>query len=106
MTNTYRALQISKPGTWDLVTRDIPEPGQGQVLIKVEACGVCHSDVLCVEGHFPGVQYPRVPGHEVIGKIVKLGANVNEKFWKVGDRVGLGWHGGHCFNCEVYFLKN
>ena len=94
-----RAAQISKAGgDWELVERNIPEPGVGQVRVKVEACGVCHSDVLVKEGLWPGLQYPRVPGHEIAGRIDALGDNVIA--WQKGQRVGVGWHGGHCFVCE------
>jgi D-arabinose 1-dehydrogenase-like Zn-dependent alcohol dehydrogenase len=94
-----RAVQISKPGgNFEMVERPIPEPGRGQVRIKVEACGICHSDVLVKEGLWPGLQYPRVPGHEIAGRIDALGADVT--LWKRGQRVGLGWHGGHCFQCD------
>jgi len=94
-----KLAQISKPGgDWELVERKIPEPGAGQVLVKVEACGICHSDVLVKDGIWPGLQYPRVPGHEVAGRIDALGGGVQG--WKTGQRVGVGWHGGHCFHCE------
>lgn len=94
-----KAVQISKPGgNFELVERAIPEPGRGQVRIKVEACGICHSDALVKEGHWPGIQYPRVPGHEIAGRIDKLGPEVT--LWKPGQRVGVGWHGGHCFQCD------
>jgi len=94
-----KAAQISKPGgTWELIERDIPEPGAGQVRVKVEACGICHSDALVKEGLWPGLQYPRVPGHEIGGRVDALGADVSS--WAVGQRVGVGWHGGHCFVCE------
>lgn len=94
-----KAVQISKPGgNFEVVERPIPEPGRGQVRIKVEACGICHSDALVKEGHWPGMQYPRVPGHEISGRIDAIGADVT--VWKPGQRVGLGWHGGHCFQCE------
>jgi D-arabinose 1-dehydrogenase-like Zn-dependent alcohol dehydrogenase len=76
----------------------IPEPGRGQVRIKVEACGICHSDVLVKEGLWPGIQYPRVPGHEIAGRIDAVGPDVT--LWKPGQRVGVGWHGGHCFQCD------
>jgi D-arabinose 1-dehydrogenase-like Zn-dependent alcohol dehydrogenase len=99
MNKKMKAAQIGKPGgDWELVERDIPEPGTGQVLVKVEACGICHSDVFVKDGGWPGVQYPRVPGHEVAGRIDAVGANVTE--WKQGQRVGVGWHGGHDFVCE------
>jgi D-arabinose 1-dehydrogenase-like Zn-dependent alcohol dehydrogenase len=94
-----KAAQISKPGgDWELIERDIPEPGAGQLRVKVEACGICHSDALVKEGLWPGLQYPRVPGHEVAGRIDTIGDNVAA--WAPGQRVGVGWHGGHCFVCE------
>src|SRR6478752_10078166 len=94
-----KAAQISKAGgDFELVEREIPEPGAGQVRVKVEACGICHSDVLVKEGLWPGLQYPRVPGHEVAGRVDALGDNVTG--WTKGQRVGVGWHGGHCFVCE------
>lgn len=94
-----RAVQIPRPGgPFELVERDIPEPGPGSVRIKVEACGICHSDSLVKEGHWPGIKYPRVPGHEVAGVIDAVGAGVAE--WKSGQRVGVGWYGGHCDHCE------
>jgi D-arabinose 1-dehydrogenase-like Zn-dependent alcohol dehydrogenase len=94
-----KVAQISKPrGEWELSERDIPEPGDGQVRIKVEACGVCHSDLLVKDGLWPGLQFPRIPGHEIAGRIDAVGAHVRN--WKVGQRVGVGWHGGHCFVCE------
>lgn len=99
MGNKMKAAQISKAGgDWELVERDIPEPGVGQVRVKVDACGICHSDVLVKDGIWPGLQYPRVPGHEIAGRIDALGDNVTA--WSVGQRVGVGWHGGHCFVCE------
>jgi len=94
-----RALQISKPrGPFEIVERDIPEPGSMQVRIKVQACGICHSDSFTKEGLFPGIQYPRVPGHEIAGIIDVVGKDVVE--WKAGQRVAVGWHGGHCGHCE------
>jgi D-arabinose 1-dehydrogenase-like Zn-dependent alcohol dehydrogenase len=93
-----RAVQVSGPGgALELVERDVPAPGAGQVLIKVQACGICHSDSLTKEGQWPGLQYPRVPGHEVAGVIDTVGAGVEG--WKAGERVGVGWHGGHCGHC-------
>jgi D-arabinose 1-dehydrogenase-like Zn-dependent alcohol dehydrogenase len=95
-----KAVQVSRPGgPFELVERDIPEPGAGQVRIKVEACGVCHSDAVVKSGAFPGLTLPRVPGHEIAGRVQAVGANVTA--WKVGDRVGVGWHGGHCFQCDA-----
>ena len=94
-----KVVQVSKPGgDFEIVERPVPEPGRTQVRIKVEACGICHSDVLTKEGLFPGLQYPRVPGHEIAGRIDAIGANVTQ--WKHGQRVGVGWHGGHCFVCD------
>jgi 2-desacetyl-2-hydroxyethyl bacteriochlorophyllide A dehydrogenase len=94
-----KAVQVSKPGgSFEVVERPIPEPGRAQVRIKVEACGICHSDVLVKEGGFPGLQYPRIPGHEIAGRIDAVGADVTQ--WKPGQRVGVGWHGGHCFKCD------
>jgi D-arabinose 1-dehydrogenase-like Zn-dependent alcohol dehydrogenase len=94
-----KAAQISKPGgDFEVVERAIPEPGPGQVRIKVQACGVCHSDVLTKEGLWPGIQYPRVPGHEVAGVIDEVGAGVSG--WKKGQRVGVGWHGGQDGTCR------
>ena len=94
-----RAVQVSKAGgTLELVERDIPEPETGTVRIKVQACGVCHSDTVTKDGLLPGIQYPRVPGHEVIGVIDAVGQNVPR--WKTGDRVGVGWNGGYCGYCD------
>jgi D-arabinose 1-dehydrogenase-like Zn-dependent alcohol dehydrogenase len=93
-----RAVQVSKAGgPLELVEREIPQPGPGEVRIKVEACGVCHSDSITKEGYMP-VQYPRVPGHEVIGRVDALGAGV--KRLTVGQRAGVGWHGGQCNHCD------
>jgi len=94
-----RAVQVGKPGgNFEVVERAIPEPGRGQVRVKVEACGICHSDALVKEGYWPGIQYPRVPGHEIAGRIDAVGADVT--LWKPGQPVGVGWHGGHCFICD------
>jgi len=94
-----KAVQIGKPGgNFEVVERRIPEPGRGQVRIKVEACGICHSDALVKEGLWPGIQYPRVPGHEIAGRVDAVGPDVT--LWKPGQRVGVGWHGGHCFQCD------
>lgn len=93
-----RAIQVSQPNAaFEIVEREIPNPGVGTVRIKVQACGICHSDSVTKEGLFPGIQYPRVPGHEVVGVIDALGAGVAG--WKVGQRVGVGWHGGNCGHC-------
>ena len=97
-----RVAQIPKAGAdFQIVEREIPEPGSGEVRIKVQACGVCHSDVLTKEGAWPGIEYPRIPGHEVVGIIDEVGAEVSE--WTVGQRAGVGWHGGHdgtCISCR------
>jgi D-arabinose 1-dehydrogenase-like Zn-dependent alcohol dehydrogenase len=96
---TMKVAQIPKGGAgFQIVEREIPEPGAGQVRIKVQACGVCHSDVLTVEGAWPGIEYPRVPGHEVAGIIDEVGAGVSA--WKKGQRVGVGWHGGQDGTCR------
>jgi D-arabinose 1-dehydrogenase-like Zn-dependent alcohol dehydrogenase len=94
-----KAAQVPKPGAdFEIVERAIPEAGVGQVRIKVQACGVCHSDVLTKEGAWPGIQYPRVPGHEVAGIIDEVGEGVSA--WKKGERVGVGWHGGQDNTCR------
>lgn len=93
-----KVAQVPKPGAdFQIVEREIPIPEAGQVRIKVQACGVCHSDSLTKEGSWPGIQYPRVPGHEVAGIIDELGAGVSD--WTIGQRVGVGWHGGHDGTC-------
>ena len=93
-----KAVQVAKPNAaLEVVERDVPDPKPRQVRIKVQACGVCHSDMFTVAGAFPGIQYPRVPGHEVVGIIDAVGADVPD--WKRGVRVGVGWHGGHCGHC-------
>jgi D-arabinose 1-dehydrogenase-like Zn-dependent alcohol dehydrogenase len=93
-----QAAQVRRPGALELVQVDVPEPAAGQVRIRVEACGVCHSDSLTVNRVFPWMQLPRTPGHEVAGVIDAVGPRVDP--WKVGQRVGVGWHGGHCGHCE------
>jgi D-arabinose 1-dehydrogenase-like Zn-dependent alcohol dehydrogenase len=98
MADTMRAVQVAKAGAaFEVVERKVPQPGAGQVLIRVEACGICHSDAMVKFGHFPGLQFPRVPGHEIAGRIESVGPGVTS--WKAADRVGVGWHGGHCFTC-------
>ncbi len=93
-----KAIQVTRPGAdWELVERDIPQPASGQVRVKVQACGVCHSDMFVKEGHWPGLHYPRIPGHEIAGLIDEVGPAVTA--WKKGQRVGVGWHGGHCGQC-------
>ena len=103
-----KAAQVAKPGAdFEIVEREIPKAGAGQVRIKVQACGVCHSDLFTKEGYWPGIQYPRVPGHEVVGMIDELGGGVTE--WKKGQRVGVGWHGGHdgtCLYCRRGDFRN
>ncbi|HEU4342282.1 MAG TPA: alcohol dehydrogenase [Candidatus Binatia bacterium] len=94
-----RVAQVTRPnGPFEIVEREIPEPGAGQVRIKVEACGICHSDSVTKEGTWPGIEYPRVPGHEVAGIIDAVGGGVAG--WTDGQRVGVGWHGGHCGYCN------
>jgi len=94
-----RAAQVAGPNRpIEMVEREIPEPGDGEVRIRVEACGVCHSDSFTKEGTFPGIQYPRIPGHEVAGIIDAIGTGVTG--WTLGQRAGVGWHGGHCGYCD------
>jgi D-arabinose 1-dehydrogenase-like Zn-dependent alcohol dehydrogenase len=103
-----KAAQVPEPKAgFQVVEREIPEPGPGHVRIRVRACGVCHSDVLTKEGLWPGIQYPRVPGHEVAGLVDERGAGVSA--WKKGQRVGVGWHGGHdgtCVECRRGDFRN
>ena len=95
-----RVVQVTEPnGPLELVERDIPEPAAGQVRVRVQACGICHSDAFTKEGTFPGLTYPRVPGHEVAGVIDALGPSGTAP-WSVGQRVGVGWYGGHCGHCD------
>jgi len=99
MTDTMRAAVVPEAGgEFEVVERDVPDPGPAAVRVAVEACGICHSDEFVKEGTYPGVSYPRVPGHEVAGRIDAVGADVTA--WSEGDRVGAGWHGGHCFTCD------
>ena len=94
-----RAVQVSQPGgAFETVEREIPVPGPGFVRVRVEACGICHSDALTKEGQWPGIEYPRVPGHEIAGVVDAVGPDV--PLWSRGDRVGIGWHGGHCGYCD------
>jgi D-arabinose 1-dehydrogenase-like Zn-dependent alcohol dehydrogenase len=94
-----RAAQVRAPkAPFEIVEREIPEPPAGSVRVKIEACGVCHSDSFTKEGVWPGIEYPRVPGHEIAGVVDATGANVAG--WKKGERVGVGWHGGHCGYCD------
>ena len=103
-----KVAQISKPGgDFEIVEREVPEPGPGQVRIKVQACGICHSDALTKDGSWPGIQYPRVPGHEVAGIVDEVGTGVTA--WKKGQRVGVGWHGGQdntCPSCRRGDFRN
>jgi D-arabinose 1-dehydrogenase-like Zn-dependent alcohol dehydrogenase len=103
-----KAVQIPKPGAdFEIVEREIPQPSAGQVRIKVRACGVCHSDLFTKEGVWPGIEYPRVPGHEVVGVIDEIGAGVTG--WRNGQRVGVGWHGaqdGTCLACRRGDFRN
>jgi D-arabinose 1-dehydrogenase-like Zn-dependent alcohol dehydrogenase len=103
-----KVAQIPKAGgDFEIVEREIPNPSAGEVRIKVQACGICHSDVLTKEGAWPGIQYPRVPGHEVAGVIDEVGAGVSD--WKKGQRVGVGWHGGQdntCPSCRRGDFRN
>jgi D-arabinose 1-dehydrogenase-like Zn-dependent alcohol dehydrogenase len=99
---TMKVAQVSSAGAdFQITEREIPKPGPGQVRLKVLACGVCHSDMLTKEGAWPGIEYPRIPGHEVAGIVDDLGSGVSE--WSKGQRVGVGWHGGHdgsCLQCR------
>src|ERR1700682_5630119 len=102
-----RCVQVSRPkGPFELVEREIPDPRSGTVRIKVQACGICHSDSFTKEGTFPGIRYPRVPGHEIAGVIDTVGTGVLG--WTSGQSVGVGWHGGLCCYCDpgrrVYFF--
>src|SRR5262245_14172948 len=95
-----RVVQVARAGgPFELLERDIPEPGPGKVRVKVQACGICHSDSLVKEGYWPGLEYPRVPGHEIVGVVDAVGTGVTP--WKPGQRVGVGWHGGHCGQCDA-----
>jgi D-arabinose 1-dehydrogenase-like Zn-dependent alcohol dehydrogenase len=97
--STTRVVQIGRPnGPFEPVERGVPEPGRGSVRIRVEACGICHSDSFTKTGAWPGIQYPRVPGHEIAGIVDAVGADVAG--WTAGQRVGVGWHGGHCGRCD------
>ena len=93
-----RYVQVEKAGGFlTRVTREVPEPRAGEVRVRVEACGVCHSDSVTVAGLFPFISYPRVPGHEIVGRVDSVGEDVPQ--WKAGQRVGIGWYGGHCRRC-------
>lgn len=100
MSDTMQAVVVAEPGgEFQVVERDVPAPGPNEVRVAVEACGICHSDAYVKEGTYPGISYPRVPGHEIAGRIDAVGDEVAQ--WSPGDRVGVGWHGGHCFTCEA-----
>ena len=105
---TMKVAQIARPGSdFQIVEREIPEPGAGHVRIKIQACGVCHGDQFTKEGLWPGIEYPRVPGHEVIGILDEVGVGVSG--WQKGQRVGVGWHGGHdgtCLSCRRGDFRN
>lgn len=97
--STMIAMQVSRAGgPFERVERPMPEPGPGQLRLRVEACGICHSDMVVKHGFWPGMVYPRIPGHEVVGFVDAIGAGVHG--WSVGDRAGVGWHGGQCFHCD------
>jgi len=99
MAKKMRAVQVARPqGPLEVVEREVPEPGAGEVRIRVQACGICHSDALVREGGFPGLRHPRVPGHEIVGTVDAVGTAVAQ--WKPGQRVGVGWHGGQCGTCR------
>ncbi len=99
MKKMMQAIQVPAPGApFVLASLPVPEPSTDEVLIKVEACGICHGDALALEGNYPGLTYPVIPGHEVIGTIVEMGS-LAASFWRSGQRVGVGWHGGHCGQC-------
>ena len=100
MINTMRAAVLPEAGAdFELVEREVPEPDSDEVRVKVEACGICHSDAYAKEGVHPGISYPHVPGHEIAGRIDAVGNDVAG--WSTDDRVGVGWHGGHCFSCDA-----
>src|SRR5215471_20336352 len=98
MTDTYKAVEVSAPGNLRLVERRVAEPGPGQVRIRVDACGICHTDATTVTGTYPGLTLPRVPGHEVVGRIEALGSGVSR--WKIGQRIGVGMIAGEDGVCE------
>jgi propanol-preferring alcohol dehydrogenase len=95
---TYKAVEVSTPGVLRVVERAVSKPAAGQVRLRVEACGVCHSDLATVQGDYPGLKLPRVPGHGVVGRIEETGPNVSK--WKIGQRVGVGFLGGQDGECE------
>jgi alcohol dehydrogenase/propanol-preferring alcohol dehydrogenase len=96
---SMKAMQVTEAGgDFTLVEKEIPTPDKNEVLIKVQACGICHSDAFVKDGLMPGIEYPQVPGHEVVGTIEEVGSNISN--WSKDQRVGVGWHGGHCYQCE------
>jgi propanol-preferring alcohol dehydrogenase len=96
---TMKAIQVNSAGAdLILVNKEIPEPKDNEVQVKVEVCGICHGDAVTKEGYFPGIVYPRIPGHEIIGYISKVGKQAGD--WKLGQRIGVGWHAGHCMKCK------
>ncbi|MFE0186655.1 alcohol dehydrogenase catalytic domain-containing protein [Streptomyces sp. NPDC058989] len=98
--SAYRVAQVAAPGgTFEIVEREVPTPGPGHVRVAVDACGICHSDAGFVDGAFPGVRFPLVPGHEIAGRIEELGEGAQDRGWHVGDRVAVGWFGGSCGHC-------
>jgi NADPH2:quinone reductase len=100
MTDQMRAVEVPAAGEpFEHVERSVPDPDADEIRVEVEACGICHSDAFVKEGTYPGVSYPRVPGHEIAGVVDSVGADVDH--WSEGDRVGVGWHGGHCFTCDA-----
>ena len=99
MTRTMKVAVVPQPGAAiEIAEREIPRAGAGQVVVKVQACGICHSDSLTVDGTWPGIEYPRVPGHEIAGVVEEVGEGVVG--WEAGQRVGVGWYGGHCGHCD------
>jgi D-arabinose 1-dehydrogenase-like Zn-dependent alcohol dehydrogenase len=98
MAKMMKAVQITKDKKFAVTNKDIPQPKNGEALIRIQACGICHSDSMVVEGLWPGIEYPRIPGHEVAGIIEELGSQAGP--WKKGQRVGVGWYGGHCTHCD------
>jgi alcohol dehydrogenase len=99
--STYRVAQVAAAGApFEIVEREVPQPGPGHVRVAVEACGVCHSDTIFVNAGLPGVRFPVVPGHEIAGRIDELGDGARDMGWQVGDRVAVGWFGGSCRHCE------
>lgn len=100
MSDTMRAVEVPEPGaSFELVELAVPDPDTTEVRVEIDACGVCHSDAYAKTGGYPGLSYPRIPGHEIVGRVDAVGSDV--EMWTEGDRVGAGWHAGHCFVCEA-----